>query len=380
MAPAAAAQRFEFEAELMGRVGWRDDADLSTAAGDSAGDARLRAALGLRVNWSPYLSGYGEFLGSWGDNEEHLTEDLSNLYVDLRRPLGDWDVRAGRTGITLGDGRLVSSSREWLFEPNAFDGLLVSSGVPERNFAWQAWFTTAGLGPAEVQDDTFAGTYADWKIARNEAAELYVLFRDQDDPGVQELTVAARWHGLSRGGLDWSLFGATQDGDQVNDRETWAQAFVLTLAKELEYQHHVGFEFGFATGNDDKPGDFKRFTPVYIDQHRFNGRADIFGFANLMDVAFLYWRPWSERWNLHADLHNFWRANRSDDAYAAYSLAPYGITSGSSSLGSELDLYAEGRISDALTLDCGGAFFLTGAAMPTDKNQFWVFASLVYGF
>jgi len=372
--------KLSLEAELMGRAEWRDDSDLSTPEGDSDGDVRVRAAVGLRAVLNPYLSGFAEGLVSWGDSPERFDADLSNLYLDFSRLLGNWDLRAGRAEMNLADGRLVSSSRDWLFEPNAFDGLWVSNGLTPGDVQWQAWYTTAGIGPADEEDDTFGGFFADWKVTRTQAAELYLLFRDQSDLRVTEVTVAARWHGLTRGGLDWSLFGATQDGDQIDDRETWAQAFVLTLNKELEFDNHVGFEFGFATGNDDKPGDFKRFTPVYIDQHRYNGRADIFGFANLVDFAFLYWRPWNERWNLHADLHNFWRANKADDAYAAYSLAPYGITSTSSALGSELDLYAEGKLTDSLALDFGAAYFLTGTAMPSDKNQIWVFVSAVYGF
>lgn len=372
--------KLTLEAELMGRVEWRDDSDLSTPAGESADAIRMRAAVGVRADMGAYLSGFGEVLASWSDSADHLNGDLSNLYLDFHRLLGNWDLRAGRAEIELGDGRLVSSSRAWQFEPNSFDGLRVSNNPTGRDSRWQAWFTTAGIGIANVEDDTFGGAYGEWRIGRTQAAELYFLFRDQDAMAVTEITLAGRWHGVTRGGLEWSFFGANQDGDQINHRETWAQAFVMTLGKELEFDNHVGLEFGFATGNDDKPGDFKRFTPVYIDQHRYNGRADIFGFANLVDLAFNYWRPWSKTWNLHADLHNFWRANRSDDAYSAYTLAPYGITGNSSALGSELDLYAEGQMGKATWLDFGGAFFLTGTAMPTDENQIWVFASLVYGF
>jgi len=371
--------KLALEAELMGRVEWRDDADLATTASESAGDARGRLAVGLRADMGAYLGGYAEVLGSWGDSDEHLTGDLSNLYLDMRRVLGNWDLRAGRAEMNLGDGRLVSSSHNWLFEPNAFDGVWISNGLTAKDYQWQAWMTIAGIGPADVENDSFSGYYADWRIGRAQAAEMYAMLRDQGELGVTELTLAARWHGMSRGGLDWSVFGATQDGHQIDHRETWAQAFVLTLAKELDGENHVGCEFGFATGNDDKPRDFKRFSPVYIDQHRFNGRADLFGFANLADLAFQYWRPWNESWNVHADLHNFWRANKVDDAYAAYSLAPYGITGDASALGSELDLYAEGRISEAMSVDAGAAYFLTGAAMPSDKNQIWIFASLTYG-
>jgi hypothetical protein len=372
--------RFSIEGELMGRAEFRDHGDLSTPDSESADVARLRGALGLRMKLGNYVSGFGEVIASWGNTEEHQTEAVLNLYMDFHRLLGAWDLRAGRSEVNLGDGRLVASSRNWLFEPNAFDGVFVSDVSSYEDFNWRGWFTTAGLGPADVEEDTFAGLYADWQIDKDESAELYALLRDQSDLHVTEFTLAVRWFGQTRHGLDWSVFGAAQDGEQINNRETWGQAFVLTLGKELEFDNHLGFEFGFATGNDEKAHDFKRFTPVYIDQHRFNGRADLFGFANLVDFAFTYWRPWSRNWSLHADLHNFWRANKADDAYTAYSLEPYGITNASSALGSELDLYTEGRINESLSLDVGAAYYMSGSAMPTDDDQIWFFASAVYGF
>jgi len=381
-APASApeSRRFAFEAELMGRGEFRDHGDLSTADSGSSDRLRLRAAVGLRAHLNAYMSAFAEVGATYGNTEDHATGDLMHLYVDLERAFGTWDMRAGRSEMDLGDGRLVASSRYWQFEPNAFDGLWISEGKEHERVQWQAWLTTAGTGQANVYDDTFAGFYADWTIDKTQALDAYVLLRNQDELNVLEFTVALRYHGLTRNGLDWSVFGAAQDGDQVDDRELWAQAFVLTLEKELEFDNHVGMEFGFATGNDEKPNDFKRFTPVYIDQHRFNGRADIFGFANLVDLALTYWRPLTRSWSWHLDLHNFWRANNSDDAYTAYGLAPYGISSGSSALGTEFDLYAEGRINESLSVDCGAAYFMSGSAMPTDDDQVWFFLGATYGF
>ncbi len=375
-----AAKRFQLEAELMARGEFRDAGDLSVADSGSSDLLRMRAAIGLRAILNPYLSGFAEIGGTYGNVEDHETGDLMNLYVDVERAFGSWDLRAGRSEMDLGDGRLVASSRYWQFEPNAFDGLWISEGLEHERVQWQAWFATAGTGQANVEDDTFAGFYADWRIDRTQALDAYVLLRNQDDLNVIEFTVALRYHGLTRNGLEWSVFGAAQDGDQIDDRELWAQAFVLTLEKELEFDNHVGLEFGFATGNDDKPGDFKRFTPVYIDQHQYNGRADLFGFANLVDLALTYWRPWTQSWSWHADLHNFWRANNADDAYSAYGLAPYGIASNSSSLGTEMDLYAEGRINESLSVDGGAAYFFSGSAMPTNDDQLWFFLTATYGF
>jgi len=366
--------------EVMGRVEVRDDADLTTAGGETADPMRARVSVGLAADYGAYLRGYAEILASWGDTGESTTEDLQQFYLDLHRPLGDWDLRAGRTELDFGDGRLVSSNRSWLFEPNSFDGLLVSGDQTSPVFRWSAWLTKAANGPADLTDDSFGGFFADWKIGKASAAEAYALLRRQEVGDIEEFTLAGRWHGRTAHGLEWSAFGAAQDGSQIDGRETWAQAAVVTLGKELDYGHRLGLEIGVATGNDDRPGDFQRFTPVYVDQHRYNGRADIFAFANLIDVALLYALAWNERWSLHADLHHFARQSRFDDAYAAYTLVPYGVTGSSTSLGQELDLYAEGRIRDGFWLEFGGALFLAGSAMPTDADQIWLFASLGLSF
>lgn len=366
--------------EVMGRIELRDDADLTTPGGDSDDPMRARGAVHFDVDYGPYLGAFAELMGSWGDTGERGTEDLQQLWIEADRFLGDWRLRVGRSELDFGDGRLVASSRAWLFEPNAFDAVVASGDSTRYDFEWSAWFANAANGPAAVRDDRFTGMYAHFGRDRDAAAEAYVLLRDVEAPENRQATYALRFYGETVHGFDWSLFGAHQDGRVAGAGATWAQALILTFGKELDGGHRLGFEVGYSTGDGRDPTEYHRFDPIYMDQHVFNGRADLFAFANLVDLALLYAVQWNERWSFHADVHSFWRESTRDDAYSAYAMVPYGITGEDRALGTELDLYAEGVLTDGLAFDFGGALFRSGSAMPVDEDQIWLFARFLFTF
>lgn len=365
--------------DLMGRVEFRDDSDLSTAGGESDDQVRVRGLVSFDFARGSYLGARAELLGTWGDTGDSSTEDLHQLNLDLRRLFGDWDLRIGRSELDFGDGRLISANRSWLFEPNSFDGLIASGRWSRPIFDWTLWYVEGADGPAGLADDRFAGMHADWTITQRTAAELFFTVRRQDGNALEELTFAMRWHGTTVHGLQWSAFGAMQGGDSADGREVWAQATALTFDKELDFGHHVHAELAVAKGDDAQPDDFKRYTPFYIDQHRYNGRADLFAFANLIDLALGYWLEWSEQWSFHLDGHQFWRQNSKDDAYAAFTLTPYGLVGGSTTLGTEFDLYAAGDLGRGFRTDFGLAWFVN-AGLPSDKDQIWLFATLGFVF
>lgn len=378
--PTSLPERVSVHGEFYGRAELRDDGDLSSPGSDSTNDARVRGAISVAYRHNPYLTAFAEAIVTWGDEGESTTEDLHQIYLDLARFLGDWDLRVGRTELDYGDGRFLSANRAWLFQPSAFDGLLASGEVTVPGFRWSAWVTRAATGLLEASDDDFAGFHAEWDVSARTATEFFLTHRRQPGNDLEELSVAMRWHGRSVHGLDWSFFGAAQGGDSAQGREVWAQAGALTLGKELDNGHRIGLDASVAKGGDADPEDFKRYTPFGMDQHAFNGRADLFAFANLVDLGLSYGIPMSERWNLNVDLHQFWRQNSQDDAYAAYTLAPYGISGGSRSLGTELDVYAAAQFSASLRGEAGVAYFLNSGNLPSEEDQLWFFAGGALSF
>jgi len=339
-------------------------------------DGSLLAHLNLNVDFDEYFNAYIDFYTGLEDVYSNGATGVSELYLDFHKLFGDYSVRLGRMTFDLGDGRLVSSA-PWRYEPNAFDGLLVSDLY--NSTYWQAWHTRAALGPTNDLDDSFSGIFGTVPLSNDSEVEAYVLRRAEGSTQLEELTFAFRWHGQTSNGLEWSAFGALQDGDD-GVREVLGQAFAITLTKKLDMGHNIGVELAFAKGNDGRASDRKRYSPVYIDQHRFNGRADIVAFSNLIDLAAMYWLDWNERWSFHLDGHSFSRQSNHDDVYLGHDVVAIVPASTSNAIGYELDAYCEGVISDHLSLDFGASIFSPLASLPSDDEQLWLFMQLVFNF
>ncbi len=358
---------------LLFRGEFRDDATPGVAGGTSDSDLGGRGLFALGVDWGPYLSGLAELRGSFVDGSGGDV-GLHQAWLRLDEVLGDWTVTAGRMEFELGEGLVVSPSRGWLFEPNAWDGARFS-GSGWRG-SWDLWVTDAGEGPAQAFDENFLGAHGAMATSDRSDLDLFLLSRHRTAESMTEITYAATWRGRTRGGLDWLVYGALQDGRRQG-REVWTQGFRLQAVQELDHGHHVGLHLGYAKGDDEDLADWKRYDPVYLDQHRWDGRADLFAFSNLIDLSLLYWLEWNPRWSLHADLHGFWRQSTQDDAYSAYTLAPYGLgVGGERFLGRELDLYAEGVLGPHAGVDFGISWFSPSAIFPGD-DQLWLFLQLV---
>jgi hypothetical protein len=354
----------------------RGDAAYGSPVLDGGSELMARASVNFAFDFDEYFTGYMDLYAGESDSYAFKDSDFAELYVDLHKLFGDYSVRLGRMHFDLGDGRLVSSS-PWLFERNSFDGLAVRDELSEGY--WQAWHTQAAGGPTNPLGDDFSGFFATVPLGDLSDIEAYVLRRDQGPTDLEEYTFAFRWFGQTTNGLEWSAFGALQDGSD-GTRELLSHAFAVTLRKKLDYGHGIGVELAYAKGDDDSAHDRKRYSPVYIDQHRFNGRADVVAFSNLIDLALLYWLDWNERWSFHVDGHSFSRQSNHDSVYLGHDLAAVAPASTSNAIGYEFDVYCEGIISDHLALDFGGAIFSPLGSLPSDEEQLWLFLQIVFNF
>ena len=360
----------------MFRLDVRNDAELGTPSVTTGRDTVGRVGLHLDVDFDEYFNAYLDLYTGLSDTYTSRESDIAEFYLDFHKFLGDYSVRLGRMHFDLGDGRLVSRS-PWRYERNSFDGISVSDVLTTGG--WTAWHTRAAGGPTNLLDDDFSGFFVSSEVGDWSDIEGYVLRRAEGSTDLEELTFALRWSGQTNNGLEWSAFGAIQDGDQ-GSMEILSHALALTVRKKLDYGHGVGAEFALAKGNDEKLGDRKRYSPVYIDQHKFNGRADIVAFSNLIDFAVMYWLDWNERWSFHVDGHSFSRQSNHDNVYLGYDVAAVAPASSSNAIGYELDVYCEGIISDHFSLDFGGAIFSPLASLPSDDEQLWLFMQIVFNF
>jgi hypothetical protein len=367
---------YQFGGDLIFRGETRSDSALGVASVTDDNSVLARVGLNLNMDFDEYFNGYIDIYTGEGDIYTATDSGIAELYLDFHNLLGDYSVRLGRMQFNLGDGRLVSSS-PWLYERNAFDGLAVSDVYTEGH--WTAWHSRAAAGPTNALDDSFTGFFAESAIGQDQAIEAYILRRGEGSTDLEELTFALHWAGQTSNGLEWSAFGALQDGDD-GVREIWSQALALTLRKKLDYGHGIGVEFALAKGNDEGANDRKRYDPVYIDQHKFNGRADIVAFSNLIDFAVMYWLDWNERWSFHVDGHSFSRQSNHDNVYLGHGVEAVVPASTSNAIGYEFDAYCEGIISDHLSLDFGAAVFSPLASLPSDDEQLSLFLQIVFNF
>jgi len=362
------------DGELLFRGEFRDNANQATGLGGSTDAFLTRASVGLDFDVHRYFGGYLEFFAAVEATGTVDTQDVQQVYLDFDKLLGDYNLRIGRMQFDFGDGRVISSN-PWLLDRNSFDGLQITTEV--GSWDMNLWHSQAANGPSDLLDDHFSGFWAETSIDDEETYEVFLLRRGRMD--FKEYTFGMRWQGETRNGLNWNLFGAYQDGRDAG-REILAYSFAATLKKPLDYGHGIGAEIAFAQGNDSKPGDRKRFDPVYIDQHRYNGRADIVAFSNLIDLSVFYWLDWNERWSFHTDLHDFTRQNDSDLVYLGSSVTGVTPASNAAGIGRELDVYCEGVLSEDFSVDFGGAIFSPQASLPHDQEQLWLYLQFVLNF
>jgi hypothetical protein len=358
---------YELGGELRFRGELRDTANQATGLGGADENLDVRAAVEFGMVYDRYISGRFRAFATATDAVGSDEQDIELAVIDLDHLFGDYHISFGRMQLDLADERLVSSN-PWLYQQNSFDGIMV--GDSTWNGDWQLWYTQAATGPAEVDDNSFAGAF--FSPPSEDDIEFYILRRGDGATDLLEWTYAIRWAGETSNGLEWSALGAFQDG-RDRSLEILSTAFVVNLAKRLDYGHNVAVELAWAQGNDERATDRKRFDPVYINQHRYNGRADIVAFSNLVDLGFFYWLDWNERWSFHVDYHDFTRQSNLDDIYLGVEVMPVTTASANNDIGGELDVYAEGRISEAVMLDVGVSHFSPGAAMPHDEDQLWFF-------
>ncbi len=362
--------------EVLFRGELRTNADQATGLGGSEDAFLTRAAVDFDFEFHRYLRGYLEMFGAVTATGTADVEDVEQLYLDFDQFLGDYSLRVGRMQFDLGDGRVISSI-PWLVERNTFDGVQIHS--QPRGWDLRAWHTKTAGGPSSFYDETFSGIYGTTHPSKDSVVDAFLLRRGRAVGDIEEYTVGLRWQGETRNGFEWNVFGAYQDGDD-GIREILSQAVAITLRKQLDYGHGVGVEMALAKGNDGKPLDRKRYDPVYIDQHVYNGRADIVAFSNLLDLAVMYWLDWNERWSFHVDGHEFTRQNTSDSVYLGYNVTPVTPASSSGGIGRELDIYCEGVLSDNFAVDFGGAIFSPQASLPHDQEQLWLYIQFVLNF
>ncbi|MBC8371875.1 MAG: alginate export family protein [Planctomycetes bacterium] len=301
-----------------------------------------------------------------------LPEDILSVadadligHLSIDQLFGDYQIKVGRLPFEFGNGRIISANT-WQFEYNIHDAILVHANYLNTDFDF--FVSKAEHGGASILGDEMLGFYGEQKFGENGAVEAYLFRRQQDIININEYNLALRWLDRSLHGLDYDLMLMLQHGSQ-GQLEITSNAYVVNLSKQLDFGHGIGFEVAVAQGEGSNPQVRQSYNPVMIDQHKFNGRADMVTFSNLIDFSINYWLNWNQRWNFHVDFHDF---NRQSSVA--------GSLNGDRSFARELDFYMDGKISDNLRFDFGLSIYSPQNVAFDDNEQVIIFAQATYDF
>jgi hypothetical protein len=311
-----------------------------------------------------------------GASDENIEVDFDG-YLDVDQLWGDFSMRVGRMPFTLGDGRLISAN-PWRFQQNVHDAMVVDFEFVETDFT--AFFTQAQRGLASLTEDKMLGLYSHYELSQRSVVETYFINRQQDSLNVDEYDFAVRIDAQTENGLNYDAMLILQNGSDAGQDIT-SNAYTLSLSKQLDFGHGVGVGLAVAQGEGGSPATVRQsYNPVLIDSHKFNGRANIVAFSNLMDFYANYWLNWNERWSMHVDVHSFYRQSNGDGIYTGENASLVSTTSLDREIGRELDFYCQGQINNDFNIDFGLSLFDPQSLAVGDDLQLIAYLHAAYSF
>ncbi len=303
---------------------------------------------------------------------------VQNGFAELSIPdVGDSGVtlRAGRQELLMGKQRLVSPL-DWSNTRRTFDGFTASGAIS----GWQLeGFATRAVNIKKYDaNDTndgvsFYGLYVTNKqLAGIDGLDLYWLALERraasfnGSSGAEDRhTLGGRvWGDLANTMLDYEFEGAYQTGE-VGSADISAfmiASTVGTTLDEVAYKPRVEAGFDYASGDDKAgDGDVETFNQLFPLGHAYNGFIDAVSRQNIIDLRGSSSAKVPGGVKLKADLHYFWRADKSDGLYNAGGKLTRGSAAGASSfVGAELDLTAKKALSKHSLVIVGYSHFFAG--------------------
>ena len=191
--------------------------------------------------------------------------------------------------------------------------------------------------------------------------EYYWLTLELDNINARYDTLGVYWKG-ARGDLLYELEGGVQAGRNPDQTDHHAGFGIVGLGTHLQGrlagQFWVYYEW--ASGSDTPGNGWHHYFPR---AHRHLGYMDLYGRRNLNDLNIRWNYQPTESLELRVHYHYFSLANRADVPYNT-NMTPFaGLgpnTSGSSSLGHEIDLLATLTLSERLKFQLGYSHFFAG--------------------
>lgn len=295
-----------------------------------------------------------------GNEVDRLNIHQAYADIDINERL---QARVGRRSLDIGSTRFAGMG-EWANTRRAFDGLQVS--LAGQQFDIDAYY----LHPLSMQPHDSNQTNTDVRlyginthqhVDEDTIREYYWLTLELDNINARYDTLGVYWKG-ARGDLLYELEGGVQAGRNPDQTDHHAGFGVVGLGTHLQGrlagQFWVYYEW--ASGSDTPGNGWHHYFPR---AHRHLGYMDLYGRRNLNDLNVRWNYQPTESLELRVHYHYFSLANRADVPYNT-NMTPFaGLgpnTSGSSSLGHEIDLLATLTLSERLKFQLGYSHFFAG--------------------
>ena len=336
-------------------------------------DARVTEALRALITLQDSRF-FGDSHGTLGNNEG---VDLKEGYLDIRNLI--WDrstIRIGRQAMSYGDQRLISTL-DWSEVGRAWDGFRVMlEGDALTVHLFLTRIDERFLTDGQDESEDFAGIYAMFKPSEGHEADLYLLFRRNQDSdevigedgmgGHEKLwTLGGRYKGRS-GNFDYVAEAAWQFGDHAEDDISAYMAEVgagYTFA-DTAWTPRIGISVIAASGDDDPTdGDRGTFDPLYTFGHFYLGYIDNVARKNIISPRFRVTASPDKGVKLGVDVHYFQLMNEEDALYAASGkVKRAGDPTGKAdrSVGYEVDLWVKATLLERLKVWAGYSRFIPG--------------------
>ena len=417
---------WDIGAEVRARYEMKDDAGVvantdfvdGIARGREANYLREKLHLGFKDDWFSFFI-EGRDASGHEDLRADDAFDLHQAFLVLGNakefPL---TAKIGRQELIYGDERFVGKG-DWNNTGRSFDAIKLRL---ESSFGWIDAFTARVVIPDDgnfnVSNDydSLSGVYAGSKhLIPCQETQFYFLARNHGvkgpnavapgNPGTPSTqrdiyTLGTFWKSDPEawGGWDYMLEAAYQFGSVFNRAQnrrldqssyavfanagyTWKQAWG-TPRLGIGYDHGSGD----SNPNDD---EVETFENLFGTQHRPYGLMDLTGARNMHIPKLTFSVKPVEGLTLNADFLAFWLDDTSDFFYpesgGGRAGNGYGINPGASSfVGTELDLYANYKVTSWANFQLGYGHFFVGdhvkdsVAATTDAD--WLYTQVMLTF
>lgn len=292
--------------------------------------------------------------------------DLRLGYVQIgNSEAGPVSLRAGRQGLTFGEGRLVADAN-WSNVGRTFDGVRMT--LRYRKVRLDAFtgasdkIYTDGFD-TPVPGEHFHGLYGSIdKVIPNATIEPYLFWRLEHNVkgelaktgNLDETTAGLRWVGKLPLGFDYGAELAMQRGSQANEPiSAWAGHLVVghTLPN-AQHLPRLFAEVNRASGDQNpRDGVHGAFDPLFPSSHDKFGVADQFTWTNIVYARSGFQYRVRDGLTLAASYNSFWLANRKDGIYSGGKVIISSNGSEGNHIGQEVDIQGQWKPSRHTLMD-----------------------------